>query len=671
MKDRSQVLTNFSLLTDHDIYLFKQGNHFRLYKKLGAHIVEVDGVKGTFFAVWAPNAATVSVVGDFNKWNAQSHPLMLRGDGSGIWEGFIPQLGKGSIYKYHIVSNHNGYVVDKGDPFAFYWELPPHTASMIWDLDYTWEDGGWREKQAQRNLLNAPMSIYEVHLGSWRRDPTQPARLLSCGEIARPLTEYVKDMGFTHVEFLPVMEHPFYASWGYQTLGYFAPSHRYGCPQDLMYLIDYLHRNGIGVILDWVPSHFPTDEYGLGYFDGTHLYEHADPRLGFHPDWKSNVFNYGRHEVRAYLISSAMFWLDTYHADALRVDAVASMLYLDYSRREGEWIPNEKGGRENLAAIGLLRRFNEIVYGDFPHIQTIAEESTAWPMVTRPVETGGLGFGMKWNMGWMHDTLEYFNQDPIYRKYYQDKLSFSIWYAFSENFILPLSHDEVVHGKGSLYGRMPGDTWQKFANLRLLFGYMFTHPGKKLLFMGGEFGQPSEWTHDHSLEWHRLADPFHASLQKWVRDLNHLYRMEPAMFEMDFDGRGFEWIDFHDADNSVITYLRKDKAGKSLLAVACNFTPVPRHHYRLGVPAGGHWKEILNSDATQYSGSGAGNLGGAEALAASFYGKFDFTLSVTLPPLGVVVFKKELSSDSAITPPPADSKDESRNPKQIPNVKPE
>jgi 1,4-alpha-glucan branching enzyme len=669
MKDQGQVLTSFGLLTDHDIYLFKQGNHFRLYNKLGAHVVEVDGVKGTFFAVWAPCAVTVSVVGDFNKWNTQSHPLALRGDGSGIWEGFVPQIGKGSIYKYHIVSNHNGYVVDKGDPFAFYWELPPHTASMIWDLDYMWEDAAWREKQAQRNSLNAPMSIYEVHLGSWRRDPSQPNRLLSCGEIAQPLTEYVKEMGFTHVEFLPVMEHPFYASWGYQTLGYFAPSHRYGCPQDLMYLIDYLHRNGIGVILDWVPSHFPTDEYGLGYFDGTYLYEHADPRLGFHPDWKSNVFNYGRNEVRAYLISSAMFWLDKYHADALRVDGVASMLYLDYSRKEGEWIPNEKGGRENLQAIAFLRRFNEIVYRDFPHIQTIAEESTAWPMVTRPVETGGLGFGMKWNMGWMHDTLEYFCQDPVYRKYHQGKLSFSILYAFSENFVLPLSHDEVVHGKGSLYARMPGDTWQKFANLRLLFGYMFTHPGRKLLFMGGEFGQPSEWAHDHSIEWHRLADPFHANLQKLVRDLNHLYRTEPALFELDFDGRGFEWVDFHDADSSVISYLRKDKSGKTLLTVACNFTPVPRYGYRLGVPAGGPWKEILNTDATQYSGSGVGNLGGVEAFAASFYGKFDFTLSVALPPLAVVVFKKDVSGDPASLP-PADANCESQNPEQTLDPKP-
>jgi 1,4-alpha-glucan branching enzyme len=662
MTEQSQVVTGFSLLTDHDIYLFRQGNHFRLYNKLGAHLLEVDGVPGTFFAVWAPCAASVSVVGDFNGWNPQSHPLGGRWEGSGIWEGFIPHMGKGSIYKYHIVSNHNGYTVNKGDPFAFFWELPPNTASVVWDLDYEWGDAQWSAKRAERNSMNGPISIYEVHLGSWRRDPGEPDRLLSYGEIAEPLAEYVKQMGFTHVEFMPVMEHPFYASWGYQTVGYFAPSRRYGSCQDLMCLIDHLHKNDIGVILDWVPSHFPTDEYGLGYFDGTHLYEHADPRLGFHPDWKSAVFNYGRNEVRNYLISSAMFWLDKYHADALRVDGVASMLYLDYSRREGEWIPNESGGRENLEAITFLRRFNEMVYRDFPDIQTIAEESTAWPIVTRPVDTGGLGFGMKWNMGWMHDTLEYFRQDPVYRKYHQGMLHFSILYAFSENFILPFSHDEVVHGKGSLYGRMPGDNWQKFANLRLLFGYMYTTPGKKLLFQGGEFGQQSEWNHERSCDWHLLDDPFHATLQKWVRDLNHFYRTDPALYEMDFHGAGFEWIDFHDADNSVISYLRKDKAGKNILAVVCNFTPVPRHNYRVGVPSGGQWTEILNSDATDYSGSGQGNMGAVEAAPESFYGKFDFTLSVTLPPLAVVVFKKQLPTDSAVATPPATASQEAPKP---------
>jgi len=645
MTDRTAVLTDFSLLTDHDIYLYKEGTHFRLYEKLGAHLVERDGVRGTQFAVWAPNAARVSIVGDFNQWNPQTHPLSARWDDSGIWEGFLPHLGKGSLYKYHIVSNHNGYRVNKGDPFAFFWEMPPRTASMVWDLEYPWTDSAWLGKQREHNAMNQPISIYEVHLGSWRRDPSNPGRLLSYNEIAKPLADYVKDMGFTHVEFLPVMEHPFYASWGYQTLGYFAPSSRYGSPQDLMYLIDYLHRNDIGVILDWVPSHFPTDEYGLGYFDGTHLYEHSDPRLGFHPDWRSAVFNYGRHEVRAYLISSAMFWLDKYHADALRVDAVASMLYLDYSRKEGEWIPNQYGGRENIEAIEFLRRFNQMVYRDFPNIQTIAEESTAWPMVTKPIETGGLGFGMKWNMGWMHDTLEYFTKDSIYRKYHQGSLTFSAVYAFSENFILPLSHDEVVHGKGSLFSKMPGDTWQKYANLRLLYGYMYTHSGKKLLFMGGEFAQESEWAHDHSLDWHILSDPQRENVRKWVRDLNHLYRTEPALYETDFHGPGFEWIDFHDADSSIITYLRKNKAADVFLAVACNFTPVPRSNYRVGVPHGGFWQEILNSDAQEYGGSGQGNLGGVEASPASFYGKFDHTLSITLPPLAIVVFRRQLKPE--------------------------
>jgi 1,4-alpha-glucan branching enzyme len=647
MKEQSRILADFSLLTDHDIYLYKEGSHFRLYEKLGAHLVVRDGVPGALFGVWAPNAARVSVVGDFNHWDPHQHPLAARPDGSGIWEGFLPGIGKGALYKYHIVSRHDNYTVNKGDPFAFFWELPPQTASVVWDLAYDWGDDRWRQKQAERDSLKAPTSIYEVHLGSWRRDPSDPDRLLSYNEIAPQLAEHVEHMGFTHVELLPVMEHPFYASWGYQTGGYFAPTRRYGCPQDLMYLIDYLHRNDIGVILDWVPSHFPTDEYGLGYFDGTHVYEHADPRLGFHPDWKSAIFNYGRHEVRAYLISSAMFWLDKYHADALRVDAVASMLYLDYSRQEGEWLANKYGGRENVEAIDFLRRFNQMTYRDFPHIQTIAEESTAWPMVTMPIEIGGLGFGMKWNMGWMHDTLEYFNQDCIYRKYHQDKLTFSIWYAFSENFVLPLSHDEVVHGKGSLYGKMPGDPWQKLANLRLLFGYMYTHPGKKLLFMGAEFGQHGEWTHEHSLEWHLLDNPGHAALQKWVRDINHLYRTEPALYEMDFDGQGFEWIDCHDADSSVISYLRRDTTGSTVLAVVCNFTPMPRHNYRVGVPVGGFWTEILNSDAADYGGSGQGNLGGVEASPESFYGKFDHTLSITLPPLAIVVFKKQPASKPA------------------------
>ncbi len=668
MKQPNQMVKHFSLLTDHDIYLLKEGNHFRLYDKLGAHVVEVDGVKGTFFAVWAPNAASISMVGDFNGWNPTSHPMTARADDSGIWEAFIPALGKGTIYKYHIVSRHNNYVVDKGDPFAFFWELPPNTASVVWDLEYQWDDKAWQRKQQERNTLNAPYSIYEVHLGSWRRDPGDPDRMLSYRELAPMLSEYVKEMGFTHVEFLPLMEHPFYPSWGYQTGGYFAPTRRYGCCQDLMYLIDHLHQNDIGVIMDWVPSHFPTDEYALGYFDGTHLYEHADPRLGFHPDWKSAIYNYGRNEVRAYLISSAMFWLDRYHIDALRVDAVASMLYLDYSRQEGEWIANEKGGRENLEAIAFLRRFNEMVYRDYPHTQTMAEESTSWPMVTRPTETGGLGFGMKWNMGWMHDTLEYFSMDPIFRKYHQDKLSFSIWYAFSENFTLPLSHDEVVHGKGSLYGKMPGDPWQKLANLRLLYGYMFTHPGKKLLFMGAEFGQHREWRFRHSLDWDLLDDPGHLALKQWVRDLNHLYRDEPAMHELDFHRDGFAWINVHDKDNSVLSYLRKDTTGRRMLAVVCNFTPVPRHDYRLGVPKGGPWEEILNSDAEAYGGSGQGNLGGVVASPEPFYEDFDYTLSVTLPPLGMVVFKRELADDSedkTLEAPPSELPDKNTPPTSV------
>ncbi len=642
--DKQGLAKPFSLVTDHDIYLFKEGNHFRLYEKLGAHIVERGGQQGTFFGVWAPNAASVSVIGDFNQWKPHAHPLASRADESGIWEGFIPDIGKGTVYKYHIVSAYNNYVVDKGDPFAFFWEEPPQTASVVWDLDYTWSDDRWQQKQHQHNSLDAPQSIYEVHLGSWRRDPNEPERLLSYREIAPMLIQHVKEMGFTHVEFLPIMEHPFYPSWGYQTLGYFAPSRRYGCCQDLMHLIDMLHQNDIGVILDWVPSHFPTDEYGLIYFDGTHLFEHADQRLGFHPDWKSAIFNYGRNEVRAFLISSALFWLDKYHADAIRVDAVASMLYLDYSRQEGEWIPNREGGRENLEAIAFLRRFNEMVYGDFPHTQTVAEESTAWPMVTRPTATGGLGFGMKWNMGWMHDTLKYLANDCVYRKYHQDKLTFSIWYAFSENFVLPLSHDEVVHGKGSLYGKMPGDAWQKLANLRLLFGYMYTHPGKKLLFMGNEFGQHREWNHASSLDWHLLDDPLHEGLRQWVRDLNRLYRAEPALYERDFHKNGFAWIDFHDADNSVISFLRKDQTGRRICAVICNFTPVPRLNYHIGVSEGGYWEEILNSDAKDYGGSGYGNMGGVDASPASFYGNFDYTLSVTLPPLGIVVFRKELSA---------------------------
>jgi len=636
-----KVIYDVSLFTDYDIYLFKQGNHFRLHEKLGAHLMTVNNIQGAFFGVWAPNAANVSVIGDFNGWNTETHPLRMREDGSGIWEGFIPHIKQGTLYKYHIVSKYNHYEVDKGDPYAFYWEVSPKTASIVWDLSYEWKDKEWMTNRYKSNNLQSPFSIYEVHLGSWRRVPEENNRFLTYREMADYLVKYVKDMGFTHVEFMPLMEHPFYGSWGYQTLGYFAPSSRYGTPQDFMYLIDCLHQHGIGVILDWVPSHFPNDEYGLAYFDGTYLYEHAEPKKRFHPEWNSYIFNHGRYEVRAFLISSALFWLEKYHIDGLRVDAVASMLYLDYGRKEGEWVPNEYGGRENLDAIAFLQKLNQVVYENHPDIQTIAEESTAWPMVTRPTYVGGLGFGMKWNMGWMHDTLEYFSKDPIYRKYHHNQLTFSIWYAFSENFLLPLSHDEVVHGKGSLLSKMAGDDWQKFANLRLLFGYMYTHPGKKLLFMGGEFGQWQEWYHEEGLHWHLLEYPHHQGIQKWIRDLNHFYRNEPALYELDFQPEGFEWIDFSNWEESIIIFVRRDKSTKDIILVVCNFTPVPRYNYRVGVPEGGFWKEALNSDAQVYGGSGHGNLGGAEAAPIPWHGK-NYSLSLTLPPLGVLIFKKEI-----------------------------
>ena len=556
-----------TLLTDDDLYLFNEGNHYRLYHKLGAHGLKDKGVAGTYFAVWAPDAEQVWVIGDFNGWDKGSHPLAHRAQ-SGIWEGFIPGLGPGALYKYHVASKYGAYRVDKADPFAFAFEGPPRTASIVWDLDYAWEDGDWMAQRFRANALDAPQSVYEVHLGSWRRVPEEDNRFLTYRELAPLLADHVQRLGFTHVEFLPVMEHPFYGSWGYQTTGYFAPTSRYGTPQDFMFLVDYLHQHGIGVILDWVPSHFPADEHGLGFFDGTHLYEHADPRQGFHPDWNSAIFNYGRNEVRSFLISSALFWLEHYHADGLRVDAVASMLYLDYSRKEGEWMPNQYGGRENLEAIAFLRQFNTEVYKNFPDVQTMAEESTAWPMVSRPIYVGGLGFGLKWDMGWMHDTLKYMAVDPVFRKYHHNTLTFRMLYAFQENFVLPLSHDEVVYGKGSLLAKMPGDDWQKFANLRLLFGYMYAQPGKKLLFMGGEFGQWSEWNHEASLDWHLLDEPRHAALQRWVEDLNRVYRQEPALFTQDFTPAGFEWIDCNDVMQSVITFLRKGREGELMLVVA-------------------------------------------------------------------------------------------------------
>ncbi len=631
-----RLTSNFmSELTENDIYLFKEGTFYRAFAKLGAHPTTVEGRKGTRFAVWAPNAEAVSVVGDFNGWTPERHLLNPRWDHSGIWEGFIPEVGPGTLYKYHIRSRLGGYRVDKSDPFAFRCEVPPRTASVVWELDYDWSDLAWQRDRTRVNALDAPWSIYEVHLGSWRRVPEDHNRPLTYRELATQLADYVVDMGFTHVELMPVMEHPFYGSWGYQITGYFAPSARYGTPQDLMYLIEHLHERGIGVILDWVPSHFPSDEHGLAFFDGTHLYEHADPRQGYHPEWNSSIFNYGRAEVRDFLGSNALFWLEAYRADALRVDAVASMLYLDYGRREGEWIPNRFGGRENLDAVEFAKQVNAAVYRDFPAAQTIAEESTAWPMVSRPTYLGGLGFGLKWNMGWMHDTLEYFQTDPVFRKYHHDALTFSIWYAFTENFVLPLSHDEVTHGKGSLIGKMHGDEWQQFANLRLLYGYMWAHPGKKLLFMGSEFAQRREWQHEESLEWHVLEYPLHAGMQRWVRDLNRCYRETPALYEVDFSSEGFEWLDCHDAEASVIAFLRKPRALGREVLVVCNFTPVVRENYRVGVPRGGLWRERLNSDAREFGGSGQGNLGAVEAAPLASHGRFH-SLSLRLPPLGVL-----------------------------------
>jgi 1,4-alpha-glucan branching enzyme len=625
------------LLTKQDIYHFREGTFVRAYQKLGAHIVRgADGTpQATRFAVWAPNAAEVTVIGDFNGWNRQQHRLEPRPDSSGIWEGLVEGVGPGALYKYHIVSSHDGHPVDKADPHAFRAELPPRTASVVWDLSYAWHDEEWMRRRHEANSLNAPWSIYEVHLGSWRRVLEEHNRFLTYRELAHQLADYASELGFTHVELLPVMEHPFYGSWGYQVTGYFAPSSRYGTPQDFMYFVEHLHRRGIGVILDWVPSHFPTDEHGLARFDGTHLYEHADPRQGFHPEWSSSIFNYGRAEVRNFLASSALFWLDTYHVDGLRVDAVASMLYLDYGRRAGEWIPNRYGGHENLEAVEFLKQLNLAAYRDHPDTQTTAEESTAWPMVSRPTYLGGLGFGLKWNMGWMHDTLEYFQQDPVHRKYHHSRLTFSLWYAFTENFVLPLSHDEVVHGKGALLGKMPGDEWQQFASLRLLLGYMWTHPGKKLLFMGGEFGQRREWQHEESLEWHVLEYPLHAGVQRWVRDLNQLYRSTRALHQLDFSEAGFQWLDCDDADVSVISFLRRG-AQDELALVACNFTPVPREGYRMGVPRGGRWRERLNSDAVDYGGSGQGNLGSLTATASPAHGHAH-SLAVRLPPLAVVV----------------------------------
>ncbi len=623
-----------SLFTDFDIDLFKAGKHYRLYEKLGAHLIEVDGQKGVYFAVWAPSAKAVSVVGDFNYWLEGEHALNVRWDGSGIWEGFIPGIDKGTKYKYKIHSSHNDIKTEKADPFAFYCEMPPNTASVVWDTKHTWKDTKWMGSRQDKNGLDKPYSVYEVHLGSWRR--AEGDRFLSYIELADQLVAYVKEMAFTHVEFMPIMEYPYDPSWGYQLVGYFAPTSRFGKPEDFMMLVDKLHQAGIGVILDWVPSHFPSDAHGLGFFDGTHLYEHPDIRKGYHPDWKSLIFNYGRNEVRSFLISNAIFWLDKYHVDGLRVDAVASMLYLDYSRNEGEWEPNIYGGRENLDTISFLKDMNEEVYRSFTGVQTIAEESTSFPMVSRPTYIGGLGFGMKWMMGWMHDTLEYFKREPVYRKHHQNDLTFSMTYAFTENFMLPLSHDEVVYGKHSILGRMPGDEWQRFANLRLLYGCMFTHPGAKLLFMGSEFGQSSEWNFEQSLDWHLLEYDYHKGIKNVITALNKLYKKQPALYEKQFTAEGFEWINYGDSENSVLSYIRKGNNPEENLIVVCNMTPVIREDYRIGVPSPGKLKEVFNSDDEQFGGSGVTNKK-VKTDAIAWNGR-EQSVSMTLPPLGVMVF---------------------------------
>ncbi|RZK10491.1 MAG: 1,4-alpha-glucan branching protein GlgB [Flavobacterium sp.] len=630
-------IISHSLFTDFDIDLFKAGKHFRLYEKLGAHLTEVNGEQGVYFAVWAPSAKSVSVIGDFNSWDGSEHQLEVRWDSSGIWEGFIPGIQKGAVYKYSIRSFNNNALTEKADPFALFCEHPPQTASVVWDLDYQWKDSKWMKSRKETNGLDRPYSVYEVHLGSWKRHETED-RFLTYRELAEDLVNYVKETGFTHVELMPVMEYPYDPSWGYQLVGYFAPTSRFGTPQDFMFLVDQLHQAGIGVILDWVPSHFPDDGHGLGYFDGSNLYEHPDRRKGYHPDWKSLVFNYGRNEVRAFLISNAIFWLQYYHADGLRVDAVASMLYLDYSRDEGGWEPNIFGGRENLDAVSFLKEFNEAVYTNFEGVQTIAEESTAFPMVSRPTFQGGLGFGMKWMMGWMHDTLQYFKRETIYRKYHQNDLTFSMTYAFSENFMLPISHDEVVHGKYSVLGRMPGDEWQQFANLRLLYSYMFTHPGAKLLFMGSEFGQRREWNFEGSLDWNLLESKFHSGIKNVITDLNTLYKSNPSMYEKQFSPEGFEWISYDDHQNAVLAFIRKGSNPKGDVIVVCNFTPVVRSDYRIGLPRKGKLVQIFNSDDERYGVSGVTNEAKIKIDKEEYHGSV-FSASLVLPPMAVVAFK--------------------------------
>lgn len=606
-----------------------------MFEKLGSRSLEVEGETGVYFAVWAPNAKSVSVIGNFNYWKKHEHTLYPRWDNSGIWEGFIPSISDGEIYKYAIEAQ-SGDILEKCDLYAFSWETPPNTATRVQSIDYKWKDAKWMKKRGKHNSLEAPISVYEVHIGSWKRKGANGETSLSYRDLITELVPYVKEMGFTHVEFLPVMEHPFYGSWGYQVLGYFAPTSRYGTPSDFMALVDTFHKEDIGVILDWVPSHFPEDAHGIRNYDGTSLYEHADPRLGYHPDWSSYIFNYGRNEVKSFLISSAIFWLEKYHIDGLRVDAVASMLYLDYSREEGEWLPNRDGGRENYEAIDFLKALNTEVYRSFPDVQNIAEESTSFPQVSRPIFTGGLGFGLKWMMGWMNDTLEYFKKDSVHRKYHHNEISFSMTYAFTENFMLPLSHDEVVHGKGAILARMPGDDWQKFANGRLLYAFMFTHPGAKLNFMGNEIGQWNEWKHDQSLDWHLLDWSPHQGMRQLFKDLNELYRSKKPMHEISYSGEGFEWIEWNDYNNSVISFLRKDNKGNAILIVA-NFTPSVHRDYRVGVPFTKECTELLNTDAEKYGGSGKSNPEvSVEAFGA--HGR-ENSISVTLPPLGIAVLE--------------------------------
>jgi 1,4-alpha-glucan branching enzyme len=625
------------VLSDYDLYLFGQGNNYKIYEKLGAHVYKHQGVSGVFFAVWAPSASRVSVVGDFNQWDGRRNQMRNRGP-SGIWELFIPHLKADLLYKFEIRTSE-GIILTKADPFAFRFEQRPKTAAIVYELDkYQWKDQEWMSKRAGIDYLSHPMAIYEVHLGSWKRKPEEENRWLTYREAADELIPYVKEMGFNFIEFLPLAEHPFDGSWGYQVTGYYAATSRHGLPEDLMYLIDRCHKEGIGVILDWVPAHFPRDSYALEFFDGTHLFEHEDPRQGEQQDWDTLIFNYGRKEVGNFLIANALFWLDKYHFDGLRIDAVASMLYLDYSRKEGEWIPNKYGGRENLEAIEFIKKMNTKVYELFPGVMTIAEESTAWPGVTLPVHLGGLGFMFKWNMGWMHDMLTFMSKDPLYRRYHMDMLTFALLYAFHENFLLPLSHDEVVHGKSSLLSKMPGDDWQKFANLRLLLGYMYGEPGKKLIFMGGEFGQRWEWDHDKTLQWELLQYESHNGLKSFVKELNRLYHSEPALYESDNDHSGFEWIDFRDADSSVVSFIRKARSGREHLVFIFNFTPSPRVDYRVGVPGAGFYKELINSDASCFGGSNMGLGGGIEAERIQWHGR-PFSLNLLLPPLAMLLLK--------------------------------